>query len=264
MMRAEPHPIYHLDLQIEHCRARVSLNGLPIVALRADDQPRSHMPPINPYLVGHNEVYVELMPLSPEDEKFETFGEVVLHGSVRRFKKGGPASPQGGVEIVAIEIPDYIREQDDKVPPLGFSFEFDSPDAPSFAPELVDAPRERDREAMIDYGMRLCGIVSEGDAGRLLKEMEPKLDAYARAFDEPNLAFRHDLQDYLTGEFFPAGVEVDFPRTEVRAQPVCSGRLWHITREGAPLLRTRPDAEGTRSQIEIYVGRYDNRLRVAR
>ncbi len=264
MKRPEPHPIYHLDLQIEHCRARVSLNGLPIIRLAAGEDPRGFMPPINPYLVGRNEVFVELMPESPEDEKFETFGLARLHGSVRRFKKGGPASPTGGVEILEIEIPDWIAEQEEKTPPLGFSFEFDSDDATSFAPELVDAPRDRDREAAIDYGMRLCGIVSEGDVDRLVKEMEPKIEAYAKAFDEPTLAFRNDLSEYLRTEFFPLQPQVDFPRTQVRAQPVCGGRLWHITRDGGPLLQTKPDAEDSTREIEIYAGRYEGRLRIAR
>jgi hypothetical protein len=262
--RPAPHPIYHLALRVEHCRVRVSLNALPLVKLAAGEQPRETMPPINPYLVGTNQVFVELMPESPDDEEFASFDRIVLAGNVRRFKKGGPASPSGGELVADLAIPDWVRELDPKQPPIGYGVEFDSPDAPSFAPELVDAPRERDREAVIDYGMRLCGIVGDGDVGRLLQEMDPKIDAYAKAYDEPRLAFQHDLRDYLSGEFLPAGVEVDFPRTQVRAQPVCNGRLWEVTREGQPLLRTEPDDEGSRNQIAIYVGRYEGRLRVAR
>jgi hypothetical protein len=259
-----PHPIYHLDVEVRHGRARVSLNGFPLMLLAAGDGPRSSAPPVNPYLVGRNEVFVDLMPESEDDLEFADFEKLQLRGSVRRFAKGDVVGPESGDIVAQIEIPDGLREQEARTPPLSFSVPFDSSDAPSFADELVDAPPERDRQAVLDYGMRLVGITADGDADRLLREMQPKVDAYARAYDEPTLAFRNDLLDHLRGAFFPHRPETDFGRAELRAQPCCGGRLWRITRRGAPLLRTAPDPEGARDEIPIFVARRDGRFRIVR
>lgn len=257
-------PIYHLSLQVRHCRARVGLNGFPLMNLAAHDDPRSYAPPINPFLVGHNEVLVEVTPESEDDLEFPDFGKVELFGDVRRFEKGSIVGPGAGVLVATLEIPADVREGEEVLPPVAFSVQFHTPDARSFAGEMMDAEPERDRQAVLDYGMRLLGIVGEGAPDRLLREMEPKIDTYALAFDEPRLAFRNDLEDYLRGEFYPAGPVTEIPRSELRAQRCCGGRMWSITRGNEPLLVTAPDAEGARLEIPVYVARRDGRFRVVR
>jgi hypothetical protein len=257
-------PIYHLSLQVRHGRARVGLNGFPLMNLWAGDDPLSFAPPINPLLVGKNEVLVEITPESDDDLEFETFDRVEIHGDVRRYDKGDIVGPGAGTLVATLEIPEELREAEPVVSPVAFSVLFDSLDAPSFAAEIIDAEPERDRQAVLDYGMRLLGIVGEGDPDRLLREMEPKIDAYAIAFDEPRLAFRNDLEDYLRGEFYPAGPITDVPRGELRAQRCCGGRMWSITRGSEPLLVTAPDAEGARLEIPAFVARRDGRFRVVR
>lgn len=257
-------PIYHLSLQVRHCRARVGLNGFPLMNLWAGDDPRSFAPPINPFLVGSNEVLVEVTPESEDDLDFETYGQVELHGDVRRYDKGDIVGPGAGTLVATLEIPQELRDTEPVVAPVAFAVQFESPDAPSFAAEIVAAQPERDRQAVLDYGMRLLGIVGEGDPDRLVREMEPKIDAYAIAFDEPRLAFSNDLKDYLRGELYPAGPETEVPRGELRAQRCCGGRMWSITRGSDPLLRTAPDAEGARLEIPVFVARRDGRFRVVR
>lgn len=259
-----PHPIYHLELEILHCRARVSLNGFPLINLFARDDPRRFTPPINPFLVGTNEVFVEVTPESEDDLEFPSFAPVELRGDVRRYDKGGIVGPGNGTLVATLEVPEALVDHAPVASPVAFSIAFDSPDAPSFATELVDAEPERDRQAVLDYGMRLCGIVGEGDPDRLVREMEPKIGAYSIAYDEPALAFTNDLKDHLRSEFYPNEPEVDIDRSELRTQRCCGGRIWAITRGSDPLLRTKPDAEGARNEIPVYVARREGRFRIVR
>jgi hypothetical protein len=258
------HPIYHVHVEVRHARVRISVNGFPLMNLAAEDDRRVSTPPVNPFLVGSNEVFVEVMPQAEDDLEFESFGQVELCGDVRRFGKGSIVAPGAGDVVATIAIPAELHGVDPIVPPVSFSVHFESGDAPSFAAELLDAEPERDRQAVLDYGMRLVGLVGEGDPARLLREMAPKIEAYAIGYDEPVLAFRNDLGDYLRNELYPAHPEVDLTRSELRAQRCCGGRIWEITREGQPLLRTAPDPEGARMEIPIFVARRDGRFRIVR
>jgi len=261
------HPIYHLEVNVERCRADVRLNGFPILSLAAPPGvPATFAPPINPWLVG--ELNILDVTLSSVDEPGgpTSFSDARFSGSVRRFEKGDVVAPGEGTRVAELGIPseliEEVREQGLELP-QAFTHVFEN-DVIDFSDELSDAAPLDDPGALVDYALRLDELATRGDVGGLLAEHEPKVRAWVRAYDEPYDAFAQSLRDELAA-FVAAGPKEPLDRSDVELVSCCGGRIWELRRrDGEALLRTEPDSEGARMQLPIYAAMRDGRLRVVR
>lgn len=114
--------------------------------------------------------------------------------------------------------------------PLEAEAAFDTADLPSFRAELFE--REPvDREAVVDYAMRLREMLRAGDIDGLTREAQPKREWGNRALPqeyEPD--YRAMFEEILAfGE-----VQADFGRDQVEAVSVNGGRLWQLSVRRAP------------------------------
>lgn len=267
------HPIYHLEVICERCEVRVNLNDMPVVHLRALEEPEWFAPPVNPYLVGsENMVDISVWPVTGPDGTPVDLSEARVEVAVRRFEKGEPVAPGTGDAVLEArvhdELPPRIREareaEEELDIPQTFFHLFDN-EAVSFAAELRDTEPFDDEEALRDYAIRLRDIAGARDAAALVAEMEPKIQAYMAAYDEPRDPFYQSLSSGMRDELLAQGVRTDFERHEVELEPCCGGRVWALRRPGrAPLLQTEPDEEGSTMQIEVLVAPRDGALKVVR
>lgn len=269
------HPIYHLETKIERCDLRVRLNDVPVVELRSDGkQPDWFAPPINLYLVGRdNKLVLEVSPLPQKDGSPGDFGDVEVSGAVRVYGKGDAVAPGEGPMVLELTVMrdlaermrDVASRNEKLVIPQTFQFVFFTGGVPDFTADLAVGERLGDDEALRDYAIQLRDKARAGDIPGLVGEMEPKVQAYAVAYDDDADAIRKSLSEVLQAEYAPRGFVTDFEREDVELSPCAGGRLCELSRPGGlPLLQTPPDADESTMQIVVVVGRRDGALRVVR
>lgn len=267
------HPIHHLECKIERCSLRVRLNDVPVVELLAAGQPQWFAPPINLYLIGEeNMLELEVAPAPKDDGSPGDFGDASVEGAVRVYGKGDAVAPGEGPLVTELTVMAELatriqeaRDRDEELEvPQTFVFVFDSA-GPSFEAELIEGDPYADEGALRDYAIRLRDAMRSADTAGLTAEMEPKVQAYAIAYDDSADRIRQSLGEALQREYLPLGFETEFERDDVELAPIAGGRLWELRRPGArPLVQTAPDAEGNTMQIPIVVAPRDGALRVVR
>jgi hypothetical protein len=261
------HPIYHLDLQVTRCSVELRLNDFPVAELTSpDEQPASFAPPINPYLVGDlNIVDVTILPLVAPDGTTSSFWDARVEGWVRRYEKGDIVAPGEGPAVTSFGIPDDLAErvrEEELELPQSFTHVF-SNDVLDFSPELGDAAPFDDRDALVDYALHLRDLTGAADVDALMQELEPKIQTWVAAYDEPHQAFADSLRQELS-EFMTESPIVDFERDQVEVSPCCGGRIWRLTRGGEPLLQSDVLPDGSRTQFQVFVAPRDGALRIVR
>ncbi len=250
------HPIHHLECKIERCALRVRLNDVPVVDLVATTQPEWFAPPINLYLIGEeNMLELEVAPLPRDDGSAGDFADVSVEGAVRVYGKG---------DELATRIREAKERDEELESPQTFVFVFDNA-GPSFEDELLEAAPFDDADGLRDYAIRLRDAMRSSDTAGLAAEMEPKVQAYALAYDDSADRIRQSLIEVLEREYATLGFVTDFERDDVELVPAAGGRLWGLCRPGGlPLVQTPPDPDGNTMQIPIVVGLRDGALRIVR
>lgn len=250
--------IYHLDIRARACRARVTLNGFPMVELDAGADPREATRPINPWLVGaDNDLRVTAW---PADEA--TSSAALCEGLVRRFSKGGVVGPGTGELVTTIDIP---AEQREHPGPWSSSASFATADAPSFADRLRNAAPLHDEAALISHALHIRDLVLRADTDGLVEQMRPKIEDYAQAFDEAAQAFETDLRGFFETKIFPQASDVlDFAPEDLAPRSHCDGRIWELClSSGDALIRSHPE-QPRRSVLPVYVGDVRGSLMIVR
>ncbi|MFK7989950.1 MAG: hypothetical protein AB8I08_28275 [Sandaracinaceae bacterium] len=267
-------PIYHLDLRVERCRARIRVNDLPFGELiAAGEQPEWFAPPMNPYLVGSgNLVQVEVEPAFDDEGTATEIAEAVVELAVVRVERGGVVAPGEGDRVttyaVGPELAQNIRdaeEADEELEiPQTFFFLFDNEGA-RFDGTIRDDLPYGNQAALRTYAIRLRDLVRAGDVVGLVAEMEPKVLAYAEAYSDDAGRIRDSLAETLRDRIFPAGPTTEFEAPDVRLVSLAGGRIWELRKpDGRPLISTEPDEHGGTYQIPILVAETDGTLRVVR
>ena len=262
--------IYHLDLRVERARAVFSINDIPLGELvETEGQPETFAPPLNPYLIGRdNMVEVAVYPASDEAE----LGDAVVSLAVVSLPKGDPMVHGGGTRVASFEIADELRariedarrEEVELEIPQRFFHLFDNGGA-EFGELLRDRPPIGDESALRDYAIVLRDLVRAGNVDALVAEMEPKVQGYARAFDDDADRVRESLRTVLRQDILAASPTTEFDRDDVLVQPVAGGRLSALERpDGRPLISTEPDADGTSFQLPVIAGMHEGALKIHR
>lgn len=251
------HPIHHLELRARGCRLRAVLNGVTVAEIASEGAKLERFtPPVNPYLVGAANLLVcELSPLAPADE-----GPWSLELALLRFDKGGIVEPGAGARIFAASL------GGDAAPPLPTCEElrFDN-DRPILEELTSPSTGCDDVEALRDYAMRLRALMRAGEIDGLLGEMEPKVQAYARAYDDDPDRIRASLRAVLGDAFVANGFCADFERAEVILERHSSGQLTALRRpDGRGLIASQIGSDGVMHDILPQVGFDDRCLAILR
>lgn len=268
------HPIYHLDMRVTKCVVRFKVNELPLGELVSlGPNAESFAPPMNPYLVGSaNMLEFEVTPAVGRDGEPIDLGEAEIEVAIIKAVKGDPVAPGEGDQVETYSFGDELRariaqaredEEELEIPQRFFEI-FDN-DAVDFTAELREADELDDEAALRDYAIVLRDLVAASNAAGLAAEMEPKVQAYAIAYDEDDGFIRDSLVDSLKTQVLPAGCVTDFERDDVLLERLCDGRIWELRRpNGRPLVSSDPDEDGGTFQIPILVASRDGSLKVVR
>lgn len=280
---APPRTLHHVEVVAQGCVVEVLLNDMPMALVTGSDpaQAAHFAPPANPYLcAADNVLEIRVSPLEESDDARIPLADAEVEVNVPCVAKGDPVAPGAGPFQFRATVHDELRQRiaesrereaegedpDFDVPAVFFHL-FDAcaeAPPPDFSPELRDADPYDDPEALRDYAIHLRDLARAGDAAGLSAEMEPKVLAYAAAYDEAPEPIRDSLLEVLRSDLLPLGIQ-PFEREEVVLVSCCGGRVWWLRRDGdAPLLQTPPTEEGATRQLEVLVALRDGELKVVR
>ena len=264
---ADAVPYVYVEAEGAGLRAELAVNGFPVTAL---DGAATYASAVNSRLVGEgNALAVRLVPATEDSALVEAAGwagpEVPagahLVVAVRRY----PADYDGWLgdgellaevdlrEVVAAErerrqaaferalalaASDRARAEllaDSEAHlairfPLEAEAVFDTADLPSFRAELFE--REPvEREAVLDYAVRLRDMLRAGDVEGLVREAQPKMDWFNESMPQE---YEKDYREMFERVLAFGEVQATFGRSDVVAEPVNGGRLWRLTVPRAP------------------------------
>lgn len=237
--------VYQITWEGENVEGELVVNDFPIARFHGA-QAFGGMP-LNPYLVGENEVRAEV-------RKKDTTGPGRLRVGVSAMAQGEIASTHQAGSLLSMEIPDSelkpaltVKAAQRFRAPLDFSSHL----GPG---ETVGGNQA------VEYAKTLYGLFQAKMIDDLMREFEVKIADFARAYpghDFPT-EFRSVLAAMLRGKL----ASVDFNRVRARKRGP-GGRVWQILEGKEELIRvTAPD--GTESEMAIFTGVVDGRLRVVR
>ncbi len=267
-------PIYHLEITAGGCVLLALLNGFPIFS-RACDGVAIEAPPVNDLLVGQgNALILEASALpgsgaepgrAPGDPSGGPSGDlpgVTLIAKVKAYERGDIVAPESGEVIAAYDLAAAPADGRQGLP-LKAVLSFDTA-GPSFRALLLEGPVLESVDAVRDYALHLRDLMRSQSLSELKVEFAPKLKDHVAAYALGDIDAAGAFADYLASEFFPARPVLDFERSDLTVKLWCGGRIAEVTLGEAELLATRPDAEGSRYVMPVYVAQVEGRLRVVR
>ncbi|MDI3291313.1 hypothetical protein [Polyangium sp. 15x6] len=256
-------PLFHLNLSLRACLARVTLNGFQLLAVDAR-APISVAPPINQLLVGKGNVLaIQALPTITRQGMSSPL-DIDITGSVSAYQKGDIVAPdEAGDVVLAIDVRKALAGQVPAIP-LQLAFEFDN-EGPAFPELFREAEVIEDPEPLLAYATHLRDLFAAGDAAGLVKEFAPKLRDFGAAYYQTEAYMRDEFVSFLQRRLLPGPMDLAFKGTDILPVSMCEGRIWELMRKPRiPLLQTMPDKNGGQLQIPVYVGRIDGALRVVR
>ncbi|HRI70425.1 MAG TPA: hypothetical protein PK156_39610 [Polyangium sp.] len=256
-------PLFHLNLTLRACMARISLNGFMLAAVNAR-APISVAPPINVFLVGKgNTLKIEALPTMTREGMSSPL-DIDIKGSISAYVKGDIVAPDVSGDIVLdVDLRRDLAGQTPSVPLLA-TLEFDN-DGPAFPQLFLEAEVIEDPKPLLAYALRLRDLFAAGDVAGLVKEFAPKLRDYAAGFYVTEAAIRDEFVAFVQSTLLPGPMDLKFKETDILPVSMCDGRIWELSRKPMlPLLSTMPDKNGGQFQIPVYVARVNGELKVVR
>lgn len=256
-------PIFHLNLSLRACLARVTLNGFQLLAVDAR-APISLAPPVNQLLVGKGNVLgIQALPTITRKGMSSPL-DIDITGSVSAYKEGDIVAPdEVGDVVLSIDVQKALAGQVPAIP-LQLTFEFDN-EGPAFPELFREAEPIEDPEPLLAYATRLRDLFAASDVVGLVKEFAPKIRDFGQAYYETEARMRDDFVAFVQGKLLPGPMDLAFGATDILPVSMCEGRIWELMRKPKrPLLQTMPDKDGAQFQIPVYVAKVDGALRVVR
>ncbi|MDI1483689.1 hypothetical protein [Polyangium sp. y55x31] len=256
-------PIFHLNLTLRACLARITLNGFQLLAVDAR-APISVAPPINQLLVGKGNVLeIQALPTITREGMSSPL-DIDITGSVSAYQKGDIVAPDAGGEIVLpIDLRTALAGAVPSIPLL-MKLEFDN-EGPAFPELFREAEIIEDPEPLLAYATHLRDLFAAADVAGLVKEFAPKLRDYGAAYDQTEARMRDEFVGFVQNNLLPGPMDLAFDEAEILPVSMCEGRIWELVRKPKrPLLSTLPNKAGGRFKIPVYVAREGGALRVVR
>ena len=217
-------PIFHLNLTLRACLARVTLNGFQLLAVDAR-APISLAPPINQLLVGKGNVLeIQALPTITREGMSSPL-DIDVTGSVSAYQKGDIVAPDAGGEIVLpIDVRTALAGQVPAIPLL-MRYEFDN-EGPAFPALFREAEIIEDPEPLLGHATRLRDLFAAGDVAGLVKEFAPKLRDYGVAYHQTEAHMRDEFVAFVQNNLLPGPMDLAFKETDILPVSMCEGRIW--------------------------------------
>jgi hypothetical protein len=237
---------YQLTFQAENATGRISINGFVITEL--DGKSGNGSAVLNPWLIGENEINVEVKKADPSKPAEIVFGisELVQGDMVATTDRG---------KLFSLELKDKDFSSNGKA---SAAKKFKS--TLDFKGHLSEAGQAKESD-IIAYAQKLYALFSKKDAEGILRESEVKINDYSKAFGGADM--RTELRRYLTEELFKSKLDRLNPAA-LRAVAVGPTKnIWHVFNDKDELIKAQ-SPDGSTSELAVYIGLLDGKLKVVR
>ncbi len=237
--------IYQATWSGANVNGKIKINGVELSAISAANDMGTV--PLNVWLIGKNEVQVELAKINPAEQ-------AECSVAVSALTPGEPTSTNEKGNLISLLITNKDLSKTFKV-----SKYFNS--ALDFSSHLISSGPKPGEKELLDYAGEIYRLFAAKDNRSLLKEFAPKLKDYASGLYQNDL--EKQFESYLKDELFKSQLEkVNTASLKaVKAGPTLA--LWHIMDGNKEFIRT-VSAAGDLSELPIYIGMFEGKLKVIR
>jgi hypothetical protein len=240
-------PVFHqLTYQTENATGQIMINGF--VVTEVEGRTGSGSAALNPWLIGDNELKVELKKANPSKP-------VQFSCGLSEMKRGDVVSTTDKGKLFTLELKDKDFAAAGKAQAAKkFKSGLD------FKRHLSDAEEAKEGDVLV-YAQKFYSLFTKKDAAGILRESEIKIADYSEAFGGADM--KNELKAYLTEELFKSRLNRLNPKA-LRAVPVGPAKtIWHVFNGKDELIKAA-STDGTTMEMPVYIGQFQGRLQVVR
>jgi len=238
--------IYQAMWNSDNITGEIYINGFLITDFNGSQSAGTS--PLNAFLIGKNEIRAQARKADESKSAHLSFG-------VSELAQGDIAATNEHGNLLSIEITnnDFTATRNVKT-----SKKFNS--TLDFSRHLLGTGTANEKE-VIEYAKKIYGLFKAKNAEAIQKEFAVKINDYAEAFSSST--FAAEFKSYLTEDLLKGKLLTIDPRALQAKKSGPDNNLWHILEGDKELIRT-VSADGATSELGIYIGIVDGRLRVVR
>ncbi len=237
---------YQLTYQVENVAGQITINGFVVTEM--EGKTGNGAAALNPWLIGDNELKAELKKADPSKPAEFAFGlsEMVQGEMVSTTDKG---------KLFSVEVKNKDFGANGKATAAKkFKSTLD------FKRHLSDAGQAKESDVLA-YAQKIYALFAKKDAEGILRESEIKINDYSKAFGGVDM--KTELRRYLTEEVFKSKMEKLNP-TALRAVAVGPTKnIWHVFNGNDELIKMK-SSDGSTSELAVYIGLLDGKLKIVR
>lgn len=257
-----------LRLQALDCVAEAHLNGVPVLRAGPGEGPRCL--PVHEYLVeGDNEMQLVVDPVVPGGSRPPRLVRTPTGASLRLLlpRAGQPGSEHSARTLAAVDwaAPEGTLVQPPVVERHTVSLPVKLPRWRWFdAPPVADAAAVQPLVAA--FVQQLAVSLAQGDPEPFLAAARVRFEDLSVAYQQPMAELAARWRDRIQRLAATRALQPVLPAlSDVVLRPCAGGRLLEcVAPDGEPVLRTEPDADGTRHSWPIRVAVVEGRCHIVR
>ncbi len=237
---------YQLTYQTENVAGQITINGFVVTEM--EGKTGNGAAALNPWLIGDNELKAELKKADSSKPAEFAFGlsEMVQGEMVSTTDKG---------KLFSVEVKNKDFGSNGKA---SAAKKFKS--TLDFKRHLSDAGQAKESD-ILAYAQKIYALFVKKDAEGILRESEIKINDYSTAFGGVDM--KTELRRYLSEEVFKSKLEKLNP-TALRAVAVGPTKnIWHVFNGNDELIKMK-SSDGSTSELAVYIGLLDGKLKIVR
>lgn len=237
---------YQLIYQTENVTGQITINGFIVTEMK--EMSGSGTAPLNPWLIGENELKAELKRGDPSKPAEFVFG-------VSEAQQGDIMSTTDRGKLFSIEVKNKDFSVSGKT---SVAKKFKS--TLDFKRHLSEAGYAKESDVLA-YAQKIYALFAKKDAEGILRESEVKINDYSKAFGGADM--KTELRRYLTEELFKSKLN---PLNAAALRAVAVGptkNIWHVFNGNDELIKGK-SSDGSTFEMAVYIGLLDGKLRVVR
>lgn len=238
--------IYQVVWDGDNVKGNIFVNEFLIASL--DGAQGFGTAPLNVWLVGDNEVRVEL-------KKADTSKASHFKLGVSQFIHGDVAATTDRGNLLSVEKKDKDFSGSKNVEISG---KFIS--SLNFSSRFLGTETVKEKK-VIDYAKKIYALVKKKDAASLEKEFAVKIEDYAKAFPVHTY---NEFKSSLLNELCEGTLEKMNPGRLRAKKTGPRGNTWHVVEGDKELIRKKSSGGGFSSDMTIYIGVVNGALKVIR
>lgn len=237
---------YQLTYQTENVTGQIAINGFVVTEMK--EKTGNGTAALNPWLIGENELKVELKKADPSKSAQFIFG-------VSELAQGDIVSTTDRGKLFSLELKNKDFSPNGRA---SAAKKFKS--TLDFRRHLSEAGQAKESD-ILAYAQKIYALFAKKDAEGILRESEVKINDYSKAFGGADM--KTELRRYLTEELFKLKLDKLNPAA-LRAIAVGPTKnIWHVFNGNDELIKAK-SSDGSTSELAVYIGLLDGKLKVVR